>query len=328
VALSCACSTTVAGSGSAGPTPSRVSTASGSTPTAAPTTLAYLPPDTDIGNPRTANLCSVIAPDKLTKFGETSPTLQLSPVDCEFYVTPANASADVEMSAYVYGPYDYDPTGTGVESRVVSGETVYAYPFARHDCRAMISTSTVVIGVQAQDYSSQLDAGRVCAMRDALVAQVAAGVAKHRPRHLSYGPTSLTSVVICDHVDVASLPPFSHNTGMSVYDRAFGNECDLTNSVYWVDIWIGLHPPPVEPMSGRRLTVDGHHLVQEFKATSTYCQVTSQQDNVPDTIYSETVEVSAEVRAGHPADVPNGSALCSEVAGPVLTAFLEETGRK
>jgi hypothetical protein len=290
--------------------------------------LAYLPPDTDIGNPRTANLCSVIAPDKLSKYGETSPTVQFSPVNCDFYVTPANASDDVEMSAYVYGPNDYDPTGTGVESRVVSGETVYAYPFTHHDCRAMISTATVVIGVQAQDYSSRLGASRVCAMRDALVAQVAAGVAKHRPRHLSYGPTSLTSVVMCDHIDVARLPRFSHNTGMSVYDRAFGNECDLTNSVYWVDIWVGLHPAPVEPASGRRLTVGGHQIVQEFQATSTYCQVTSQQDKVPDTIYSETVEVSAELRPGHPADAPNGSALCTTIAGPVLAAFLEKTGRK
>lgn len=316
-----ACSTTVSGSGTAGPTPT-VSTVA-TTSAAAP---SFVPPDTALGNPRTADLCSIMQPAKFAKYGDVSPTTMRAPTDCYFWITPADAESDIGLSAYVYGAAPFDPGGKGVRSRIDSGLDVYDYPFTDHYCRAMVG---VAVGVETDDYAQHLAGLEVCAMRDTLAAQIAAGIAGHRLRHVTYGKTSLTTTNMCDYVDPTNLKGFKHATDMRLGSRAFGNECDLSNSTYWMDIWVGLEEPPVRPgPGGKRLTVQGHQFIQEYEATSTYCRVTSQQDLLPDGNYAEAVEASAELAPKRPADVPTGSALCSQVAARLMIMFLQTTGRK
>jgi len=311
VAGLCACTATVAGSGSAGPTPTR------SKSEAPP----YRAPKTAIGDPRTVDLCSAISPGRFAKFGDVSPTVPMTPVECEFWVTPPGANSDVHMTAYVYGERaHYSET-----VKTVANQTVYVYRFGGRHCQAAVVTVDVAIGIDADDHNGRLPATQVCAMRDVLAEQVAAAVNAHRFRHRAYGSNSLTGVKMCDHL--TDKFTFSDASLLVLQDTGYGNGCNLVNDVYSIDIWVGLQQPPVRPgPDGKRLNLHGHEIVQPTEADPTYCEITAQQDLVPGADLAETIRASAEIEKVRPG-LASGDKLCTDVAGAVVVQFLTATGR-
>lgn len=287
--------------------------------------VPYQAPQTKIGNPRTVDLCSGIKLHRFAKYGDVSPTVPVTPVDCWFLVTPPGAKADVRMSAYVYGLSRYIPPDSDLEPRTVSGQEVWFYPFEDHYCRAMIAADDVAIGIEADDTSDKLPESRVCAMRDTLLTQMAEAVTADRFAHRAYGSNSLTALDMCDHLNTGSFS-FPDADGLELRETGYGNGCALFNSVYSLEIWIGLQPPPVMPgPHGRRLNLHGHDVIQQDPATATDCEITAQQDLVPGADYAETIEASVAVDS--PRGGSSAEALCTDVAGAVLVQFLEATGR-
>lgn len=287
-----------------------------------PADLRRVPQTTQIGDPVTADLCAAIDPDALPSLGAgLSPSFDARqfPPGCSITVRDGT-TAVVDLS--VFARHGSGHTTAAHTTRVVSGQTVLAFPFDAKTgtCRRIVVATGVVLVVDAFPPGTDIpDESVACTGTDALANRLAAAVADGNLPRLQLADPSVSELNACAVVrqaGIASLPAF---TGSTIATRGFGANCELvhgTNRFLFVNFELAT---TARPPGATAATVGGHR-IYEIASQPGYCAYAAAEGATGHG-WHERVAVSSTAVGS----VPPPAQMCSQTA-QALADYLTAAG--
>ncbi|HEY3716887.1 MAG TPA: hypothetical protein VGL39_20360 [Jatrophihabitantaceae bacterium] len=273
------CTSAVAGHSALGPQPS------GPTPTGG----TY---QTEIGDPRTADLCQNL--DYAKGAGNGNYRLAVYPTACQF----TRDGTSVELIALRPDEARASEKDQSTRSITVDGLAVVSYT-AHGTCYRDVSAANVVVVAYVAEAK--------CADLDDVVRGVVAEIKSGNVVHFAVPPTSRVRANMCASIPVRALDRLAGGAGLRLWPFAFETFCQASQPdlIVVIELLFG-------SSGGQEHVTTGGHVLYDVpdQGVPNMCTVESRQAKISDAGNTLTETLAFSARGFTPAR-PNRTALCS-----------------
>lgn len=255
--------------------------------------------DTEIGDPRTADMCANLDLSQLPGGVRASLDDRANPTACTVNVAISGLrSIDVHVETQRPEEASANEHGNSVQTDEVDELRLVKY-VSGDICNRDVLADGVAINLWSARGSLQMD--EVCPVTSSIALLVADEISAHRVAHRKYAPGSLTSRNLCDSLDPAIVTHLPGGAPLTVVPYDYGTACsaDAASGLY-LDVEISLNPPSYTFETVRA----GTHTVFELPygtpgragaRPTEGCQEKSPQEPLPGTQLRETLKLTVEL---------------------------------
>lgn len=254
---------------------------------------------TDIGDPRTADMCASLDLSQLPSVFQASLGDRANPTACTVSVSIAGLrSVDVHVETQRPEEAAANEHGNSVQTGEVNELRLVKY-VSGGICNRDVLARGVAVNVWSARGPLQTDKG--CLMANSIALLVADEISADHVAHRKYAPGSLTGRDLCDSLDPAVVAHVPGGAPLTVAPYDYGTACSAhAEPGLHLDVEISLNPPSFTFESVRA----GAHTVFELPygtpgragaRPTVGCQEKSPQQPVPGTQLRETLKLTVEL---------------------------------
>lgn len=255
--------------------------------------------NTEIGDPRTADMCANLDLPQLPSGVQASLDDRANPTACTVNVAIAGLrSIDVHVETQRTEEASANEHGNSVQTDEVDQLRLVKY-VSGDICNRDVLARGVAINLWSARGPLQMD--EVCRVTNSIALLVADEISAHHVAHRHYAPGSLTDRNLCDSLDPAVVTHVPGGAPLTVVPYDYGTACSAeAQSGLYLDVEISLNPPSFTYETVRA----GTHTVFELPygtpgragaRPTVGCQEKSPQESVPGTRLRETLKLTVEL---------------------------------